>query len=477
MKKQSTLLAILLYCTFTTAQINFTPQSPAQSFQQVDVGAVDLGDIENDGDLDLVLTGNGSMTGVSTTIYTNDGNGIFTESTGNNLVGVMGGKAMFEDVDNDGFLDLLTTGNTSSPVPSANLYMNDGSGNFTLVMNTPFEVTNSGDFDFGDLDGDGDRDLIMTGKNDSGKYSAMYLNNGAGVFSEVAGISFENFGGDALGLIDVENDNDLDVVIAGVDNNDVVSTRLYVNDGDGNFTLVANTPFEGCSFGVIGIADSDNDGDMDILVNGASPNANTNAVTNLYENDGDGNFSLVTGTPFPGTNSGDADFADFDADGDVDVLVTGVGDVVYANIYENLGNNNFAQTDSLVATYLTTSAIGDIDGDDDLDVVTVGTSFAAPVRQAKVYINETLVSEVNIELDAIGITVLPNPTQSTFEIQGLTGNYNIQILDVTGAVFQSLDTNSGSVQIDITTLPAGLYFVQVVNRFNDLVVVRRILKQ
>ena len=73
-------------------------------------------------------------------------------------------------------------------------------------------------------------------------------------------------------------------LLAGKNNNNQKKTTLYENDGAGNFTLVSNTPFENVSNAAIAIDDSDNDGDIDVLINGENEAFET--ICQLYLNDG-----------------------------------------------------------------------------------------------------------------------------------------------------------------------------------------------
>ena len=73
-------------------------------------------------------------------------------------------------------------------------------------------------------------------------------------------------------------------LLAGKNNSNQKKTTLYENDGAGNFTLVSNTPFENVSNAAIAIDDSDNDGDIDVLINGENEAFET--ICQLYLNDG-----------------------------------------------------------------------------------------------------------------------------------------------------------------------------------------------
>ena len=390
MKIIITLLFSISFYGVGITQINLELISPQPTLQDSDVGAMTMADIDNDGDLDLMLTGKNVPGPTLSTLYTNDGNGNFTEVSGTPFINVHGGAVGFEDVDGDGFLDLLITGRTHGGALSTNLYINDTAGNFTLMAGTPFEDSDSGDLAFGDVDNDGDQDVLITGLtnvNSLTGHSTLYENDGTGVFSEVTGTPFVDLHLSSVEFIDIENDNDIDVILAGFDDNDVASTTLYVNDGAGNYSLVPNTPFSNFGKGDITIADSDNDGDEDILISGTD---DTEYIAKLYENDGAGSFSVVSGTPFPGTANGETDFGDFDNDGDVDVLMTGVGNGgIISNIYINEGSNNFALEDILIGAYTSSTAIGDVDGDGDLDAFIGGTTFTQPLRATRAYINVT----------------------------------------------------------------------------------------
>ncbi len=84
--------------------------------------------------------------------------------------------------------------------------------------------------------------------------------------------------------------------------------------------------------------------------------------------------------------------------------------------------------------------------------------------------------EPDVLLDANTITLLPNPTTSVFEIQGLISDYTIEILDVTGSVYQVLTASGSNLDIDISTLPSGMYFIAITNKQNGYVSLHKILK-
>ena len=459
MMKNTILLLILLafgVCTAQTIDLEFA--SPGPQFQEADVGSLAFGDIDNDGDLDFIATGKGGP--VKTTLYSNDGDGNFSEILGTPFIAVFGGKVAFEDLNNNGFLDLLITGSNSGGTKTVNLYMNDGSGSYNLETNIPFEPNWGGDFAFGDVDNDGDPDVLMTGVNatDSG-FTKLYLNNGLGVFTEAPGTPFEDLGNSSVAFIDIENDNDKDVIIAGINNSDILNTKLYTNDGSGNFTLVANTPFGNFQSGDIAIGDSDNDGDQDILISGGSEN-NTN-ISNLYINDGTGTFSLLAGTPFPGTQVGASDFADFDNDGDLDVLIVGAGTEVLAHIYENQGSNSFALIDTLYGAYLSSTAIGDIDGDNDLDLVIAGTSFEAPFRSTKTYINTTNILSIASEESLSKVSIYPNPATNSVYINSSEVIDIITLYTILGQEVYSKKGASNGLEINLSNHPSGTYIVKL----------------
>ena len=377
MKKIILSFLLVFTCTAAMAQsINLEEATGVNALGEARNGSLSLGDIDNDGDLDLIVTGRESSP--ITRLYVNDGNANFTEVPNTPFSNMQFGSTGFADIDNDGDLDVLITGSGFSFGRFAELYVNDGTGNFTLKPNTPLQLQSEGDFEFEDVDNDGDLDLLMTGyidisTFDIGGHTTLYFNDGSGNFSE-ANSNFESLRGSSIAFFDMENDGDKDVIVAGEDDNGDYITQLYSNDGSGNFSLVANTPFTGFVVGDIAVGDTDNDGDMDIYICGDVITGGN--MSEFYLNDGTGNFSLLQNAPFLPTSLGTSDFADFDYDGDMDLLVTGfsMGASFAAHIYENQGNNNFILADELIGVYLSSTDIGDVDGDSDIDAVIVGIS-------------------------------------------------------------------------------------------------------
>ncbi|MEL6670062.1 MAG: FG-GAP-like repeat-containing protein, partial [Bacteroidota bacterium] len=94
------------------------------------------------------------------------------------------GSISFADVDGDGDEDVLITGRDNSSVRISKLYANDGTGSFTEMMGTPFDGVYNGSVAFSDVDVDGDEDVLITGLNNSSvRISKLYINVGPSLLS------------------------------------------------------------------------------------------------------------------------------------------------------------------------------------------------------------------------------------------------------------------------------------------------------
>lgn len=460
MKRTITLLLMVLTLNSLSQSINVQLDT-TQTLQDSDVGSMAYADVDLDGDNDLLITGFSSSQGVSTTLYENDGSGNFTAMSQPAIVNVYAGAAEFADVENDGDMDLLITGNTSSPLATANLYLNDGLGNFSIASSTPFEMSNGGDIDFGDIDGDNDLDLIMTGKDASGNvFSKLYTNSGTGSFTLVTGTIFTGVYLSSTEFIDIDNDNDLDLLICGKDSSEIPTTALYLNNGSGSFSAGTGTPFIGSHTGDIAYGDTDNDGDQDILITGIDTSGQDIAA--FYVNNG-GTFSLLPNSPFPGVSLHSSSFADFNNDGKLDLLHIGAATgILIGHIYENTGSNSFVLVDSTLAgSYNGSNEVLDLNGDNKLDIITTGTSFTAPFRAPKIYFNQTATVSVNELNDDVRLIIFPNPSNGLIRVKiNSASPTDIVIYDITGRVILS-DTFYGNIWNTQLKQGPGKYILQL----------------
>jgi hypothetical protein len=268
------LLGILNSLQFLAAQ-TFTekPQSPL--LVGADYGDIAFADVDGDNDQDVLITGfdrlnnSGGGLAVSTKLYINDGTGSFTESDDTPFEGVVNSSIAFVDVDGDNDQDVLITGSTRSFDPISKLYTNDGTVSFTEVMGTPFAAISSGSGVFADVDGDNDSDLLLVRVNIQGTAIArLYTNDGTVSFTEVMGTSFAAISSGSTAFADVDGDNDQDLLITGLPDFGGPVSKLYINDGTGEFIEVSDTPFESVEFGSIAFADVDGDNDQDVLLMG-----------------------------------------------------------------------------------------------------------------------------------------------------------------------------------------------------------------
>ncbi|MEM6804367.1 MAG: T9SS type A sorting domain-containing protein [Bacteroidota bacterium] len=293
------------------------------SFVGVSGSSAAFSDVDGDGDQDLILSGlSPSIAGI-TKLYINDGQGIFSEDVNTIFLDAFSSSLAFSDVDGDGDEDVLITGQSNFG-DNSKLYKNDGQGVFTEDKVAPFWGVVNGSVAFADVDADGDQDLIITGRSLGNNIfiAKLYINDRVlDRFLEDRGVPFEGVGNGAIAFSDVDGDGDQDLVLTGKTNASIRIAKLYENDGLGVFTEVQGTPFIGVDNSTVAFADLDRDGDEDLIISG--DNGTNIPITKLYKNGGQGNFTEVLALPFLGVDFGDLAFADVDSDGDQDLFLSG----------------------------------------------------------------------------------------------------------------------------------------------------------
>ncbi len=274
-----------------------------------ETASVALGDVDNDGDLDLFV--GHDWVGQRDRLYINNGNGWFLDASQLMPAGAITLCVVFGDVDGDEDLDIFR--GTGLGGQSA-LYLNDGTGRFSNATNQiPSDSATTQAVAIGDVDGDYDLDLFLGNRYD---LCNLYLNDGTGVFSDATN-QIPPIGDDIHGVAlgDVDGDGDLDAFLASGQD------RLFLNDGTGVFSdATSQVPDDSFDSNSVILGDLDNDGDLDaFLVNDTRPG---NRENTLYLNDGTGQF--IDATILVATSNDSAYAAalgDLDADGDLDAFI------------------------------------------------------------------------------------------------------------------------------------------------------------
>ena len=314
--------------TFTDIGAGLTP---------VYQGSAAWADYDNDGDVDLLLTGFSlSAGGPTSTLYRNNGGGSFT-NVGAGLVGVQQSSVAWGDYDNDGDLDLLLTGDNSSFQPVTKLYRNSGGINPVFAdAGAALDNVEQSSVAWGDYDNDGDLDILLTGLGSGVRVAKVYRNSGGPnpTFSDIAaGLTTVYSSSVAWG--DYDNDGDLDILLTGFTSAARIS-KIYRNNGGVNPTFTdVGAALEGVNASSIGWGDYDNNGTLDILLTGFN---GTGRVTHVYKNGGgvSPTFSDFA-TGLPGLQNSSVAWGDFDNDGDLDILATGYdpGNIPTSRVYRN----------------------------------------------------------------------------------------------------------------------------------------------
>ncbi|KLV07169.1 hypothetical protein ABT56_06375 [Photobacterium aquae] len=328
---------------------------------------LELGDLDGDGDLDLVV-GMEKVGGIPDLVFFNDGKGKFI-NTGQNLGNKRTMDIALGDIDGDGDIDLVEANYEATN----SIFYNRGNGFFD-EDNSVWGEKSSSAVILGDINNDNHLDIIVG----SGNKDMIYINNSSKGFDFSGKILSENASTSALSLGYINNDNELDLV--SVDGNGQYYNKggkLY-NNVNGNLQLTQEDLGTGSSFAVK-IADVDNDNDLDIYI------GNWNGYEHqdeLYINNGYGVFSKSSQS-FPYYRTTDIAFADVDHDGDLD-LITSISDKKISNkLFLNNGYGVFEETNQELGYNGSSVISGDIDNDGDIDLI-----FGYSGKPIEIYFNK-----------------------------------------------------------------------------------------
>jgi enediyne biosynthesis protein E4 len=309
-------------------------------------------DYDNDGDADLYVTGWGGNT-----LLQNQGNAVFLNVTA--AAGVRdrdcgdfqcwGSSATWLDADRDGCLDLyvdhfgdfdidnppITNGPENAPGQKNRFFRNNCDGTFTDATDAAglgVERKNSWGSIAADLDNDGDPDLWVANDGDT---NDLYLNDGTGVFTrKAASVANDPRHGMGAASGDIDHDGRWDLLNTNYVNE---HNGFYRASGDDYADMSADDPFQDSlpwSGWAVHFFDMNNDGHQDIMVvNGMTEDIGIIPLDEpllLFENRGDATFQIArddVGADFREEFAGRGGaWADYDNDGDVDVIVMEAGE-------------------------------------------------------------------------------------------------------------------------------------------------------
>jgi len=223
--------------------------------------AAHWGDHDNDGDLDLIVTGSYYPSYIAYTVIYINSDGEFSDIL-TPVPYMEDGTVRWGDYDNDGDLDLVITGFDDGH-KRAYIFRND-QGTFTNINADIPQYTQFSSSSWGDYDCDGDLDLALLG---GGGDESLIMRNDAGIFVDI-GADLPNAITGSVSWGDYDNDGDLDLLLTATVEEYVGVTQLYQNV-DNVFILTGSEILQ-LAYSKAAWGDYDNDGDLDFVLAGAT---------------------------------------------------------------------------------------------------------------------------------------------------------------------------------------------------------------
>lgn len=188
-------------------------------------GTADIKDIDGDGNPDLFITGTDGVQNRASVLYLGDGNGGFSKANAE-FAGVRNSAVSIWDTNDDQTLDIFLTGTQDEQL--ANLYLGTGNGGFRKAESKWLFGTEYGSSSIADFDEDRDTDFLLTGLKEPGSVASIFLKEDEGAFTG-ASTEMTEVWQSSSSVGDVDNDGDIDLLVTGETSDDTPSTTVYEN--------------------------------------------------------------------------------------------------------------------------------------------------------------------------------------------------------------------------------------------------------
>jgi len=375
---------------------------------------IDSGDVDGDGDNDIIVINKTDTIPRSITILYNDGRGIFT-FTSNNFSGVVGSQYLhIEDIDNSSTKDIMFSAKIDNSVDELGIIYDNDTLNVQLIsLNNTDDPHVIRAFSTGDIDGDGDKDIVFasSGAQEDNMWGTM-LNLGNHEFSEPEWHLCTNQENHVLKIkcSDLDSNDYDDIVMFSFINTYIIYNNHYDYDVD-------SLDYE-INSSCMGFADFDNDEDKDICI--MHWESATYYNMKIYENIGNREFYLHTQhfDDLWGDHYTNDPVADLNCDGLIDVCIA--CDAGIRN-YWNLGENIFSESEQQIYSEIYSNhsldTFNDFDGDGTTDLALI--RYPNQENNLSVYFNNgegilldepvAVNEEFIIQNSSLNISNYPNP--------------------------------------------------------------------
>lgn len=438
---------------FSTIELSESFSSDLRLFSP----SFDIGDFDNDQDIDVVISGDLIFGGYITKIFENTtetgtNNFSFEEFTEAQLPGIYDGSTDFIDFDSDGDLDLLISGFNEVGNKVFSMHENVGESQWPEIETNLPEMTDT-QLDFGDFNADGFSDLLISGIDNNDNYVTLLMEYEPGVGFIESDYDLSEFSNAKFAFGDLDGDTDLDFVIAGtsaVNSQNLI--RVYLNYRSDSYNVLnAGSRLASNSSNVFNEAPSKPTIDSISIESINSENIPIVKIEWSQSSDDNTPDSAITYALKIGTSSQSEDIISSAALPSGQRKISGNGNSEY-NLSWDIAlppGDYFASVQSIDASFL-------------------GSEFSDEYSFTINQDNTMSINDFSYDL----VKIYPNPTNSTLNIlNNDNGNeiVEVNLYDIVGKRYNlNIDKNS---LVDLSSLSVGVYILEII--FDNKQVLKR----